>query len=406
MVVSRSELGNLPAPIGPLLRSMEERRWNRERETLWRGLGYHGSRHARTSTMGKPPHLLVVPHYGPGHHEWGPGQRNLYFEATEGAREFFPDLRVSVLAFTGEEDPVEWHAALVDRVRDDEVTHVLCHAETDPGCAPGDGDWTWDQAWRRLATETDAVLLGVLFGSAFRWITAGARRLARESDRFVLVDICMPMDGALVRGRSEVGPVNMPMSSSLLDAIDRRTEGLGKVHDVSFIGALYPHRVRLIDELRQAGLRVAVNPHRPDPTVDFTSSRTNQPRYLDYMAGLAQSEMTINFSRSSAGPYEQLKTRVIEASSVGCLVLTDDLDRTSRFWRPNEEFVPFRDVRELPSLVSSWLEDPDRLRSAQLRARTTARRLAVSSFWGGIEAGLERRKLPRLRPSYAAPAPS
>lgn len=388
-----STLADGRGPLARAVRRIEERRWNRERDDAWsREYAGHVFRHA-TVTEGSPTHLLVVPHYGPGHAEWTPTSRNLYFEAAETARSFFPDVTVSVLGIDGRTPPKEWHARLVDYVRDHAVTHVLCHAEVDPGCDETTSRWTWDQAWRLLEAETDAVLVGVLFDSAFRWITAGSRRLARQSDRFLLADICMPMDGVLVRGRPEAGPVNMPMSRGLVDAIDARIAGLAKVHDVSFIGALYPHRVALIEELRSRGVRVAVNPHRPDVTTDFTSSRTNQPDYLDYMAGLAQSQMTINFSRSSAGPFEQLKTRVIEASLVGCLVLTDDHDRTRRFWTPDVEFSEFESVADIPALVEQWLADPAGLEQAQAAARTRARELAGSSFWAGIEAGLRKRGL-------------
>lgn len=46
------------------------------------------------------------------------------------------------------------------------------------------------------------------------------------------------------------------------------------------------------------------------------------------MLALAQSNLPLNFSQSSTGPCQQLKTRVREASAIGCVVLTDDVDRT------------------------------------------------------------------------------
>lgn len=342
------------------------------------------------------PHLLVIPHYGPGHESFRPGTRNFYFEAAQVARERFSDVRVSVLGVEADEG-LSWQDEVIEFCATERVTHVLAHTEVDPGHEAG--PWNWDILWTRLSASSDIVLLGVLFDSAFRWITAGSRRLARISPSFVLVDICMPMDGVLVRGRPEVGPVNMPMSRESFALIDEHVAGLSKVHDVSFIGALYPYRVDMIEALRSEGLSVAVNPHRPDATHDFAASRTNQPSFLDYMAGLAQSEITVNFSRSSAGPYEQLKTRVIEASSVGCLVLTDDRDRTRRFWAAGE-FATFDSLRDVPSIARSLLADRGALQSAQQAARTTARRLAAEDFWTGIERILEVRQLPRLRASH------
>ena len=131
--------------------------------------------------------------------------------------------------------------------------------------------------WADLSKIWNGVLLGVMFDSAFRLITLQSSELARISERFVLVDICMPMDSVLVKGRPEVGPVNMPISNETLSVIDERIQYLPKLYDVSFIGALYPYRVQLLDEMRDHGANVAVNPHRKDVATDFESSRAQQP---------------------------------------------------------------------------------------------------------------------------------
>ena len=190
----------------------------------------------------------------------------------------------------------------------------------------------------------------------------------------------------------------MPVSRESLRLIDDRIEGLPKLYDVSFIGALYPDRVAVLDQLRAEGLRVAVNPHRNDETCNLQDTRTNQPSYLDYMAGLAQSEMTINFSRSSAGPFEQMKTRVIEAALAGTLLLTDDQDRTRRFFKADEEDAYFKAPSDLPKVVQRFMKDPARLAKMQLQAQQRAREVADTSFWRGIEAGLRNRGLPVLSP--------
>jgi len=190
--------------------------------------------------------------------------------------------------------------------------------------------------------------------------------------------------------------VNMPVSNESLAVIDERSEGLPRIFDVSFIGALYPYRVEMIDRIRALGVAIAVNPHRSDGAADFASSRANQPTYLDYMQALAQSRMTINFSESSAGGVQQLKTRVLEATSVGCLVLTDDRDRTERFWS-TDDFGQFSTPDELPALIASWLSSGERLDAAARRAQVRARQINVSSFWGGIDETLRVRKLQPLQ---------
>ena len=82
---------------------------------------------------------------------------------------------------------------------------------------------------------------------------------------------------------------------------------------------------------------------------------------------------------------------------MGCLVLTDDVDRTDRFWIPGEEYGYFASLDELPGVVNEFLADPDRLARAQRAGKAKARAINVSSFWGGINAGLARRGLPPVR---------
>ena len=339
-------------------------------------------------------HVVVVPQEGEGFNSFRAGTRNFYFEAAQCLQELLGDTAVSTFDVTQGESPASWHVRLLQYLGDVGATHVLTHIEHDPGT--GGGQFTWDTFWTFAAPRWKGVLLGVMFDSAYRGIRSAGKQLARISDRFVLVDICMPMNGALAWRRPEVGPVNMPVSRASMALTDERIAGLEPTCDVSFIGALYPYRVELIERLRAAGVTIAVNPHRPDETTDFASSRQDQPGWLDYMAGLRSSRMTVNFSQSSAGPVQQLKTRVIEATLAGTLLLTDDRDRTRLFWREGEEFVRFNGPSDLPGIVTGLLAEPDRLRDITLAGQRRARQLAPTSFWEGIDAGLARRRLPLI----------
>jgi len=335
--------------------------------------------------------VLVVPLEGPKFPDWGPGNRNFYYEAFRSAQEFLGADRSSYLDVAPGESADSWHRRLIDAVRDTRATHVITHAECDPGNPQA---WTWDVAWNQLAAQWDGVLLGVMFDSAFDLVTMKSRRLARMSPNYVAVDICMPADGVLVRSRGEVGPVTMPMSQESLGLLDVRLTGISPQHDISFIGALYPYRVELIDRLRAAGLDVAVNPHRPDATHDFESSRRDQPGWLDYMAGLAGSKLTVNFSRSSAGSWEQLKTRVIEATLAGTFLLTDDRDRTRLYFEPEVEYGYFADADHLVDVARGWLADEGRRSAGAQAAQLKAREIISRDFWTRIDEGLTRRDLP------------
>ena len=339
------------------------------------------------------PHVVIVPMQGPAHDTWKPAGGNFFYEISQAAREYLGGDRVTVFEVHDGEKPTQWHERLVRLLVERGATHLMAQIEGDPNPP---SQLSWDVLWATLAPRWPGVFLGVMFDSGFRSITLGARRLARISDRFMVVDICVPMDGVMAKGRPEVGPVSMPISDETFAELDRRLVGLPKIHDVSFIGALYPYRVEMIEALRAAGISVAVNPHRPDETPDFDSSRTNQPTYLDYMRGLAQSRITINFAMASSLAGYQLKTRILEATGVGTLVLTDDVDRSSRFWGPGEGVDYFKNPDEIPALVTHYLADPDLLTRVQQAGRDRARSINVSSFWGGVEAGLARRSLPSI----------
>lgn len=386
----RARLGQF---AGRFIPGLDDRVFNRDRDrSVPRSQAPKGG-YARTAFRERPIHILVAPAEGPGFPDWCAGTRNFYYEVWQSAREIFGDSAVSVLDIEPHSAADTWQKILVDQVRDSGATHVITHIEHDPGAA---NRWTWDEAWNTLAPHWDGVLLGVMFDSAYDLVTSKSRRLARMSPQFLAVDICTPMNDVLIRGRSEVGPVTMPVSRQSLALVHERIDGITATHDVSFIGALYPYRVQLIEELRAFGIDVAVNPHRDDATHDFVSSRTNQPSWLDYMVGLAESRMTINFSRSSAGNFEQLKTRVIEATLAGTLLLTDDKNSTRLFFEPERDFGYFTGVSDLPTVVQRWLGEPERLDTARLAAQERAQEIALFDFWKGISAGLIARDLPRL----------
>lgn len=348
----------------------------------------------RDGTVGvtRTAHVVVVPQEGEDFESFRPGTRNLYYEAAQNLRELIGAESVSVFSVHPREASAQWHGRLLDFLHDTRATHVITHIEHDPGT--GGGSFTWDTFWTLASRRWDGILLGVMFDSAYSWIRAGSRHLGRISSRYMVVDICMPMDGAIVRGRPEVGPVNMPVSDQSMALVDARLARIEPEWDVSFIGVLYPYRLEMLERIRAEGITVATNPHRPDVTSDHESSRQNQPSWLDYMAGLRSSRMTINFSRSSAGPFEQLKTRVLEATLARTLLLTDDRDRTRLFWTPDEEFASFMGPEDLPSVIAALAADPPRLRRMAAAGETRARVIARTNFWFGINAGLVRRGLP------------
>ena len=369
-----------------------ERPWNSLRDTELMRVGLERRPEKSLVQHVGDPHVVVIPIEGPSMNVFEPGRANIYYEAFATAVERYGAENVSLFDVAPGEDTAVWQGRLRDYLGDVHASHVLFHCESDPGGE--EHKWNWDAMIARTQGSFKGVYVGGMFDSSHKWISAKSRRLARMTPRFMVVDICVPHDGTMVRGRAEVGPVNMPMSSASLELLHSRIDSLPKTHDVSFIGALYPYRVALIEMLRAEGLNVAVNPHRADTTADFEASRADQPGWLDYMAGLAQSKMTINFSQSSAGPYQQLKTRVLEATLAGTYLLTDDRDRTREFFEPGVEFGFFPTTEDLPKLAPEFIRMAETFDWRSVQAK--AEHLGLTDYWSGIEAGLALRDLPSL----------
>ena len=385
----RRAVGSMAAALVP---GLDEFVFNRDRTKAFPNSFRPVSNWHSTGFRERAPHVAVVALEGPGDHRWGPAQGNYFFEVYQTAVERFGPDSVSVVDLDGAA-PDDWSERVQWHLQETQATHMIAQLEKDPGIAH---DWTWDVAWSQIANSWDGVFVGVTFDSGFPLIRMKARRLSRISPAFVCLDICVPMDHRLIRGRVEVGPVPLVESQLTQGLLFERIDGEPKDVDVSFIGALYPYRVELVENLQAVGIDVAVNPHRNDEATDFASSRTNQPTWLDYMAGLARSQMTLNFSLASSGRDEQLKWRVMEATLAGTLLLTDDRTRTAEFFVPGQEFDQFTGPEDLSRVVTSWLERPRELNEAQRKAQSRAREIARNEFWDRIVRTLSARGLPPL----------
>jgi len=391
-------VGQARAVPGRLFPGLDEWLWNRQRDR-WcraqsRNADYVASLNQRSvDPLGLPLRIVIVPMDGPDVPTWQAAGGNHFYEIWQSARELFGSENVELFSVGSHEPASEWHGRLIAFLQEVGATHLVFQVERDPNQPDA---YSWDLFLTSVTPRWHGVLLGVIYDSAFEWITIAARRLAKTNNHFVLVDICQPMNGRLIPGREEASIVTMAISNQTVAAVDTYVQEMPKDLSVSFIGALYPDRVEMLQAIRGAGVDVSVNPHRPDITRDFVESRVNQPTYLDYMAGLHRSRMTINLSTSSSGNGQQLKTRVLEACLVGTVVLTDDRDRAERFWTPGRDFVYFDSVEDLAAKVAELDKNPARQDTIGRHARARARELNNMGFWGGIDKGLKARNLPPL----------
>ena len=394
--LERSFLGKIGLQIGKVFPQFDATIWQVKRKRHCaqqsKALSVLASQLPRDERGQRPIHLVVTAHHGPDAPNWHIAGGNIGFETYLSAVELLGEENVSLFGAGKDEPEVSWHSRLLELMAEKKATHLIGQIEVDPNQG---SNWSWDVLATVFNEYWDGVFIGLMYDSAFEWLRLKTKRIGKIYPRVLYVDICEPIAGYVVPGRPEVGPVTMPMSQASVNRIDEYVSGLEKLHQVSFIGALYDYRVDLINALKSDGFDVVVNPHRPDTTVDYLDSRTNQPTYLDYMAGLAQSELTINFSLASGGPHEQYKIRVQEASLVGTICLTDDRERTRLFFEPNE-YRFFESISSIEKVVESTLRDPSQLAQDQIAAKKRAHVLAKTDFWGKINETLDMRRLRSL----------
>jgi hypothetical protein len=400
-------MGKISAPLHKVFPNLHFRVWNRQRDSIVakesNALSEFGlSLQNVSADSQRELHVVVVPHYGPDAPTWHVAGQNHFFEVYTSLVEILGSDRVTLFETHKTDPDFEYHRGLLKVVIETKATHVVAQIETDPN--KGD-QWSWDIPMSVLARDWDGVFIGVMWDWAYPWLRVRAQRLARINPKLLVAELCQPISGQTVKGRIEAGPMTMPLSQATTDAILERVSGAKKLYDLTFIGALYDYRVELIKQLRSHGVNVAVNPHRPDTTTDYLESRTNQPTYLDYMYGLAQSRMTINFSAAAGGPGEQYKIRLQEAAMAKCLCLTDDLNGTRHFFGLNE-YSYFDKVSDIETVVERALHDLEQLEVNAQAAQVRAIELAHTDFWGRIENALRARGLRELTGIEPPPEPS
>lgn len=137
---------------------------------------------------------------------------------------------------------------------------------------------------------------------------------------------------------------------------------------VSFIGACRPHRARMVDAIRTAGIPVLTR------GTGWPEGRATRDEMVEI---LARSLISLNFSDSSQRHRRgstQLKARPFELAASGSCVVTEPDPQMSAFYEPGTEVVVasgrHRLVRSLQWLLQN---DGERMAVAEAAWRRTAR---------------------------------
>lgn len=233
------------------------------------------------------------------------------------------------------------------------------------------GDMLGESFWARLAGTPRVT-----------WLYDEARRTRWTVDRL-----------------STIGPI---ATYSALDAVDLAAEDLDvrhlplaydhrlvprptedRTHHVSFVGARYPNRERVLTVLHDAGVPVRAygrdwSGHPVDRVRTWRVGAPPVPAGRDLSRAAAYDVMTASVGTLNLhGDQDGFTMRTFEAAGVGAVQVIDRTD-VDGLYEPGVEVLTFTEVEELVEICRRLARDPRR--TDRLRAAARARTLADHTF--------------------------
>ena len=331
--------------------------------------------------------VIVTPNGEHDSETWKPGGGNYFYELFTSAQEVYGEEHVEIFLVDENAAPETWYAPLVQRLISTRASHCLAFVESDPGQA---GPWHWNEFALRARHVWSGAFIGVLTDGVYLLHQLRATRFRRAMPQsiFVAIDVESSSYAGYVPARTIFGPCFLPISDSSIEALsDSTAMSDEREFDLVFVGKVYPNREGFLDELRSSGIRIGINPHRPDPAV--------RPEYGDYVRGLRQGLFTVNLSEAGGMPVPQLKSRMLEGPLFGTIVCTDESSLARRFFDANQ-FITFATAGELMQAIAPLLANPQKFAEVRAAAHAHARQIASSAFWSTVERGLAENDLPNL----------
>jgi hypothetical protein len=320
--------------------------------------------------------LIIVPqswHSSGG--TWKPAAGNYFFDIWQSAVERYGDKNV----FLHEVAPSDgaWQQTALDTIRQTNPSHIVMQGEEDPNGDP----FALTNFAAGLAKFWDGQLIFVMYDSVYWWHIFKAENVARLFPQTSVHAIDRyPRELRHVLNRT--GPGVLPTSLKTMEVLIKSKPWREVPSDTSpltFVGSLYPDRLKQLKKYVDYGIDVQVNPHR--------EGRTDRPTYEEYSAAIRHSWGTINLSRNHGMPSKHVKTRVLEAPLFGTVLFSDE-KRLSSLMVPADAFVYFKNKKDLAKKVAYYRRHPDEFAALRERGMVRATDIGASIFWTVIEAGV------------------
>lgn len=185
-----------------------------------------------------------------------------------------------------------------------------------------------------------------------------------------LFNLVVTLDKTAYKKRLNHGSPNLFLSQWGINQFMYRDLGLKRIYDVSFIGQAYGNRSKIINKLREAGIKVNT----------FGKGWPGQKRIhqSDLLKIYNQSKIVFNISYTSHGNFA-INARDFEAPPCGALLFTQETSDIHDYFIPEKEIVTYRDFDDAIKKIKYYLENQE---EAKLIARAGQKRVLTDHTYG------------------------
>ena len=314
-----------------------------------------------------PKIMTVIPYWENSSDEFCSG--DIFTEIYLSSRDRFGPLNTKKIS--GLMSP-NWIHQASDEVLNFDPSHLIVHVEQDPIESKW---WSLDiflSQLRNFGWMGNIVL--VSYDSVWDSTKLHIDRITNYVQNVTVVSIDRPYLRKSKEEVSFVGPVILPLSLGTLNALqDMRSTNKSQSLDITFFGRKYGYREKFLGKLSfDAITQIKVNP------------QGSGAHYRSYLEALGKATSTIDFSRASGQNLKQFKCRIIEASLLGCIVITDGVSLINQVY-PGFKVIGFKQPRTLENVIRDFTN----YRSLSLEVNTSEyfslmENLAQNSFWDQV----------------------
>ena len=309
--------------------------------------------------------MIVVPQsWHPTLREWGPGAGHFYYDLWKSAQERYGASNVCRVQIEPENQ--NWAQDLRQEIISSEPSHILMHIEELPN-----GDLRGLLEFASSLRQTFQGWVTLLMYDSIFWNHLFRAELFSKAHPETAV-IATDRFPSIARVPQKTGPALLPTSQASLSALEKNYVEHQNEYGLTLIGKVYGYRAKALRRLVRKGVFVEVNPHRAHGSIENLS-------YYSFYSAFRDSWATINFSRAHGSHVKHAKTRILEATLFGSLLVTDEYELTSQLLGA-ESFVYFKNARELKQKIEYLKANPESYFSIRRLGHEGAQRLRTN-FW-------------------------